>query len=903
MGARPRPGLTSDEAARLLAAHGPNALAEPAPPSRARRFGRNLGHLFALLLWAGAALALLAGLPELAVAIAVVVLVNAVFATAQELRAERATEALRRMLPRLARVRRDGVETEVQAEGLVPGDLLVLRPGDRISADGDLVAETELRVDESTLTGESWPVAPAGRVRAGTWVTGGVGEAVVTATGMGTELGRIAELTQAGEERSPLERELDRLTRFVALLVLGLGTAFFLAAGALGIGLKERFVFAIGVMVANVPEGLLPTVTLSLALATQRMARRDALVRRLSAVETLGETTVVCTDKTGTLTENELTVQVVWTPAATFEVEGAGYSPHGRFRTDGEVVHPHELDELLRAGLLCNDTRLEPGTGGWHVVGDPTEAALITLAAKGGLHHPVEAGRAPRLAELPFDSRRMRMTTVHATAAGRVAYVKGAPESVLGCTRASAAERERAAQAARGLEAAGLRVLALARRPLGADVAATGEALERDLELLGLVGMLDPPRPHVADAIARCRRAGIRVVMVTGDSGPTACAVARRIGLVGDACDLVEGAELDALADERLVQLVRRGSVVFARIAPEGKLRLARALRAAGEVVAMTGDGVNDAPALREADIGIAMGRGGTDVARETADMVLVDDDFASIVAAVEEGRAVYANIRRFAAYHFCSNVGELVPFLVWGLSGGAVPLPLVVMQVLAIDLGTDMLPAIALGTERAEPGTMDRPPRPRTERLLGRATLARVYGYVGPLEGLAAMTSFLWAYWLAGWRPGEPLADAGSLYVQATGMTTLGVVAAQVGAGLAMRTDRRSILAVGLLSNRFLLAGIAVEAGLALALVSVPVLQDVFHTRPLGWEHWALLALWPPLVLAAEEGRKAVVRRRLRGGRRSLRTRYRVRIADGPDAPRAQEGDAAGDHRQGDPP
>jgi magnesium-transporting ATPase (P-type) len=695
-------------------------------------------------------------------------------------------------------------------------------------------------------------------------VTGGVGEAVVTATGMSTELGRIAALTQGGDrERSPLERELDRLTRFVAVLVFGLGAAFFLTAGALGMGLRERFVFAIGVMVANVPEGLLPTVTLSLALATQRMARRNALVRHLAAVETLGETTVICTDKTGTLTKNELTAQVVWTPTHSVAVEGAGYSPHGRFREDGRVVHPAELDELLRAGLLCNDTRLEPGAEGWRVVGDPTEAALITLAAKGGLHHPTEAGLAPRLAELPFDSARMRMATVHATPGGRVAYVKGAPEAVLARAAGDDAFVTRALRAARELEGRGLRVLALARRAVDETTPLTADALERDLELLGLVGMLDPPRPEVAGAIARCRRAGIRIVMVTGDSGPTACAVARQIGLVGDACTVVEGPELDSLSDDELTRLVARGNVVFARIAPEGKLRLARALRADGEIVAMTGDGVNDAPALREADIGVAMGIAGTDVARETADLVLVDDDFSSIVAAVEEGRAVHANIRRFAAYHFCSNVGELVPFLVWGLSGGAVPLPLVVMQVLAIDLGTDMLPAIALGTERAEPGVMERPPRRQTERLLNRATVARVYGYVGLIEGLAAMTSFLWAYWLAGWRPGDALADAGPLYVQATGMTCLGVVAAQVGAGLAMRTDRRSIFSVGLLSNRFLLAGIAVELALAVALVELPVLQELFHTRPLGWEHWALLAVWPPVVVAAEEARKAIVRRR----------------------------------------
>jgi magnesium-transporting ATPase (P-type) len=405
-------------------------------------------------------------------------------------------------------------------------------------------------------------------------------------------------------------------------------------------------------------------------------------------------------------------------------------------------------------------------------------------------------------------------------------------------------------------------VLAVARRVLPDDCPLRPDEVEAELELLGLVGILDPPRAEVAAALAQCRRAGIRVVMVTGDSPLTAAAVAEEIGLAHGGGPAILGGELDAMPDDELLRTLER-NVVFARISPEQKLRLARVLRAAGEVVAMTGDGVNDAPALREADIGIAMGITGTDVAKETADMVLVDDDFASIVAAVEEGRAIYANIRRFASYHFCSNVGELVPFLVWGLSGGAIPLPLVVMQVLAIDLGTDMLPALALGTERAEPGTMERPPRPRSERLLGPRALARVYGFVGPLEGLAALSSFFFAYLLAGWRPGGTLAASGPLYVQATTMTQTAIVMSQVGAGLALRTDRRSVRSVGLLSNRFLLAAIAVELALAVALVYVPGLNDAFHQRPLEPWHWVFLLCWAPLVFLAEEGRKLLVRRR----------------------------------------
>jgi magnesium-transporting ATPase (P-type) len=860
----PAGGLTGAQARALLAEVGPNVLVHPAPPRHLRAFLAKLVHLFALLLWAGAALAWIAGEPELSAAIAVVVLVNAVFSFAQEYRAERATEALRRMLPQEAVVVRDGAETVVSAEELVPGDLLVLRAGDRVSADADVVEESELRLDLSALTGEARAVRSQGHVRAGTYVARGTARAVVRATGMATEFGRIAALTQSTREgRSPLEHELDRLTRLVAVLSLAIGTAFFLLAGFAGMDTEDRLVFAIAITVANVPEGLLPTVTLALALGTQRMAGRNALVRRLSSVETLGATTVICTDKTGTLTENEMTVQRVWTAGGEYTVEGAGYEPFGRFRRNGTVADPGPLEELLRCALLCNDARLVSREGGWTVRGDPTEGALVVLAEKGGLRHEQETARAPRVHELAFDSTRKRMSTVHLAGGERIAYVKGAAEELVPLTTLGPDARAEALAAAEALERQGLRVLALARRSLADGVPLDVRDVERELELLGLVGMLDPPRPEVPEAIERCRRAGIRIVMVTGDSGTTARAVADRIGLVDPGTTVVTGHELAGLDDAALDETLAEGHAIFARIAPEQKLRLVHALRRRGEIVAVTGDGVNDAPALREADIGVAMGREGTDVARETADMILLDDNFATIVAAVEEGRAIYANIRRFAAYHFCSNVGELVPFLVWGLSGGAIPLPLVVMQVLAIDLGTDMLPAIALGTERAEPGTMERPPRPRGERLLNRRVLARVYGFVGPLEGLAAMTSFFVGFLLGGWRPGQTLPSSGPVYVQATTMTATAIMTSQVGAGMAMRTDRRSVFSVGLLSNRFLLVGIAFELALAAALIWVPGLNAAFHQGPLSAPQVLFLLLWPPVVLGAEELRKWVVRRR----------------------------------------
>ena len=870
--AEPASGLSSADAAARLAQFGPNVLAEPRRPGNVRRFAANLVHLFAVLLWVGALLALLGGLPQLAAAIVVVVLVNAVFAYIQEHRAEKASQALRSVLPHNARVRRDGHELLVSAEELVPGDVLALEAGDRIGADAEIVSRHELRVDNSTLTGESRPVEPERFVHAGTHVTRGRAEAVVVATGMLTEFGKIADLTQRAEAKpSPLELELRHVTRLVALVSFGLGAVFFVVAGFLGMGVEERFVFAIGVMVANVPEGLLPTVTLALALATQRMARRNALVRRLSSVETLGETTVICTDKTGTLTENEMTVQRVWTPwHGAFAVEGVGYEPFGRFLQRGAVVDPQPLGELLRCGLLCNDAHIAQGASGFQAIGDPTEAALVVLAEKAGLRHEHEAARRPRVTEIPFDSDRKRMTTVHLGGSGHIAYVKGAAEVLVPRTTLTVREQNEALDAAREMERSALRVLAFARRELSG---AASHDIERELEFLGLVGMLDPPRPEVADAIARCRSAGIRVVMVTGDSGDTAAAIGRAIGLVDEDPHVIGPEELDALDDGSLLERVGEREVIFARISAEQKLRLARLLRASGEIVAMTGDGVNDAPALKEADIGVAMGRTGTDVAREAADIVLLDDNFASIVSAVEEGRAVYDNIRRFAAYHFCSNVGELLPFVTWGVSGGAIPLPLTVMQVLAIDLGTDMLPAIALGTERAEPGTMTRPPRRRDERLLSRRVLARVYGFVGLIEGIGAMTSFFLGNLFGGWRPPAGLPDSGTAYLQATTMTQTAIVMGQVGAGQAMRTERRSVFSIGLLSNRLLLVGIAFEVLLAVALVYVPGLNGAFHQAPIPLWWWLALVVWAPIVFFAEEARKAVVRR-LAGAPKGMETR-----------------------------
>jgi calcium-translocating P-type ATPase len=828
---------------------------------------------FAVLLWVGGVLALLAGMPQLGWAIFAVIVVNGSFGFIQEYRAERAVLALQRLLPREVTVVRDGVERRVPASGLVPGDVVRLEEGDHVPADLHILTADGLRVDQSALTGESYAVikrpgdgdqrAAVPRLEryelvfAGSSVVGGSGAAVVVATGMETEIGGVAHLTQAmAEPSSPLEREMIRVTRIVTALALGIGGLFLgLGIGTGLLGPVEGLIFTLGVIVANVPEGLLPTMTLALALAVQRLARRHAIVRRLSAVETLGAATVICTDKTGTVTEGHMAVRAVWTAAGTCAPDG--------FERAGEDVR-----ELLRTAVLASLATPDRG--------DPMERALVTTASGLGLDHAQVRAAAPLVGAHPFDSFRKRMTLVRGDGAGLVACVKGAPKEMLAlCTTIRIADavaplgealREGFLHEHDRLAGEGLRLLAVARRVLPRALAhAPEQEVEHELTLLGFVAFWDPPRAEVPAAVALCQRAGIRVIMVTGDYGLTGQAIGRRIGLAVD--KVVNGREVERLDGESLRRLVAEPGVLFARMSPVNKLAVVHALKAGGDVVAVTGDGVNDAPALRQADIGVAMGRRGTEVAREAAEMVLADDNFATIVSAVRQGRVIYANMGKFVRYIFASNVPELVPFLAFVLFG--VPLPLTVMQILAVDLGTDLIPALGLGSEPPEPDVMDRPPRPRHERLLGASRLLHAYAFLGVLEAVLSLAGFFWVYWLAGWRPGRPLAATGDLYRRATTMTLAGIVAAQVGNVFACRTERESVLRVGLLRNRLVLAGIVVELLVLAALIGVPALRDVFGLAPLGLEEWLPLLAFPAIVLGVEETRKWVVRRRRPRARR----------------------------------
>ena len=917
-------GLTQHEAESRQATGGKNLIEAAKRRSPVLAFLSNFTHLMAILLWAAGIIAFLAGMPELGVAVWLVNVINGCFSFWQEARASKATEALKKMLPAYASVVRDGAEQKILAEDLVVGDVMLLAEGDKISADARVVRASDLQVDQSTLTGESSPARKSADavleedltraetpnlVFAGTSVSEGNGRVVVTSIGMDTEFGKIAHLTQSMEDvQSPLQKQLDRLTKQVTLFALAMGAVFFLL-DVLFVhnGLATSFIFALGMIVAFIPEGLLPTVTLSLAMAVQRMSRRNALVKKLSSVEALGSTSVICTDKTGTLTQNEMTVNHLWTVSREYEVTGVGYAPTGELTSEGRTwsaSDDEDLRLLVVGGALCSNARLlvpEKEGGRYAVLGDPTEACLLTACRKAGIDPAAQEKETPRVRELPFESRRKRMTTVHQLSepidgARRVAYVKGAPNEVVrlserirrngSSVEMSDEERQAIMDANDRYAREGLRVLALAYRPLSPDDPSVPSAIsdyapdtiERHLTFVGLLIMQDPPRPEVAAAVAECRRASIRVVMITGDYGLTAVSIARKIGIVQGADPrVISGLELEKMDDAKLREALM-DEVVFARMAPEQKLRVVSMLQAMGDIVAVTGDGVNDAPALKKADIGVAMGITGTDVAKEAADMILTDDNFASIVHAIEEGRAVYANIRKFMMYILNSNVPEAVPSAVYLLSAGVVPLPLTTMQILTIDLGTDMMPALGLGCEPPEADVMGRPPRDPHESLLNRRVVARAFLWYGLLGAAASLAAYFFAQLQGGWRPGMTLfgvgADLDPAYVRATTMALAAIVFSQIGEVWNCRTETDSVFSVGLFSNRQINLGIVFEVFLVVLLSVVPPLREIFHTSPLAPLDYAFLCLLPPVILLMEELRKAIVRKRHNQMRRPATSR-----------------------------
>ncbi len=840
-------GLSADEAGIRLERHGPNAIREGKRRGPARMFFAQFADFMIVVLLIAAVISGIVGEPADTAAIVVIVILNAVIGFVQEYRAERAMEALKKMAAPTASVRRDGKVGTVAAVRVVPGDVVQLEVGNVVPADLRLAEAAQLEIAEAALTGESQPVqkgtellatpdVPLGDRRnmayKGTTVTRGRGVGVVVGTGMATELGRIATmLTREAEVRTPLQKRLAAFATRLAWAVLAICAIVFAAGLIRGEPIILMFLTAVSLAVAAIPEALPAVVTISLALGAGRMARQNALIRRLPAVETLGSITFICSDKTGTLTENRMRVESLHVNGQVLPGENA----------------PEPWPTLLRAMALCNDARSGDGEG---LTGDPTEIALLQAAAIRGYDKSALERDQPRVSELPFDSDRMRMATVHRVESGAIAYVKGAPEAVLErapwrltASGPSPLDAVEVLAEAESMAAKGMRVLAVACRSLDRIPEPLEEA-EEDLCFLGLVGLLDPPREEAGRAVAECRSAGITPIMITGDHPATARAIARRLGILDNGEGIITGPELAALSDEALATRVRDVQV-YARVDPEQKIRIVKALQSKGEFVAMTGDGVNDAPALKRAEIGIAMGRMGTDVAREASAMVLLDDNFATIVQAVREGRRIFDNIRKFIKYTMTSNSGEiwtifLAPFL-------GLPIPLLPIHILWINLVTDGLPGLALAPEPAERNVMRRPPRPPNESIFAHGMWQHIL-WVGLLMGAVSLITQAWAY------------HTGSAHWQTMVFTVLCL--SQLGHALAVRSENASLFTLGIGSNRPLAGAVALTVALQLAVIYFPAANTIFKTQPLSAKELMLCLVLSTSVFWAVEVEKWMIRR-----------------------------------------
>jgi calcium-translocating P-type ATPase len=883
-----RRGLSSSEAQRRLREYGPNRVQRLGREPSVLRLVREFIQFFSIILWVAAGLAFLAewldpgqGMARIGVALVVVILVSGIFSFWQEYRVERTLAALQKLLPQQAKVLRDGSVHPMAIEEIAPGDIVMLEAGDNIPADCRLIEGFGVRVNTATITGEALSKAlnadpsddvdliHSGNVLlAGTSVVSGQATAVVFATGGLTEFGKIAHLSQATSSVvSPLRNQLAHLSRLIAVLAIVIGVTFFAIGAAIDVPFWQDFIFSIGIIVAMVPEGLLPTLTLALVLAAQRMAKRNVLIRHLTSVETLGSTTVICTDKTGTLTENRMQIRELV----------LGNERYSAAAVDGWSRLADAHRDFFLAANLCHDVKIAQSAGKAGLLGDPMEIALVEMGRKAMPGLP----GFPRLDEISFDSDRMRQSVVHQMPEGPVLFCKGALESVLPlCSLISSgrsaqpldmAARQRLLRVQEAMAESGLRVLASASRRLPA--AWRHDLLEEHLVFQGLIGFEDPPRPEVPEAARRCREAGIKVVIVTGDHPHTAAAVARRTGIITSANPtIITGDQLRKTSAIGLQLALDAPEVVFARVAADQKMRIVQALINKRHIVAVTGDGVNDAPALKAAHIGIAMGVTGTDVAKEAADVVLLDDNFASIVSAVEEGRAVFQNIRKFLTYVLVHNVAELVPYLAFVLF--KIPLALTPIQILAIDMGTDSLTALGLGVERPDQQIMHLQPRSQRERLLSWPVALRAYLFLGVIEAAAAMTAFFFTLWGSGWSYGRLLPEDDPLYLRATTACLTAIVFMQIVNVFLCRSSVRSVLSMRLLDNPLILSGVALEIALILVIDYTSIGNFVLDTAPVPTMLWLILIPMAIGMIALEELRKWIARKMLAGRGLEFRAR-----------------------------
>ena len=882
-----REGLSSLEAQRRAQQYGPNELERRETVNWPKEVWKQLTGPLALLLWFAAALELVIGQTTIGVAIVLVIVINAIFALVEERQAEQSVEALSAYMPERTTAMRDAHVMTIDVAELVPGDVILVEEGERVPADIRLI-EAELELDMSALTGESQPVqrcaemvdsgVPKLEARdlafMGSTVTEGEARGVVFATGMRTELGRIASMSQSVEEEpSPLEREVRRLCELIAVIAVAMAILFVpIAHFGAGLSLTDSVVLAVGLLAGQVPEGLMPAITLSLAVAVRSLAKQGAVVKHMSAVETLGTTDVICTDKTGTLTENRMRPVAVWTQTRVNDMTAA-HDNGSDGRSDDAA-----LPAVGRAVVACSNAHLEE-SGDY--VGDPTEVGLMQIGRELGASVDDEERDQNRIALYHFDSGLKLMSTADQVGEERWLHTKGAPEAVLNrCETVMGADGETIPldeDRRRSIDAQisewsgeGMRLIAVAQRRLPDDEPPPKERdeVERQMTLLGVVSMEDPPRAEAAAAIASCHKAGIRIHVITGDHPLTAAAIARRVGVgAGGELRTVMADKIDTMPQNELTELLSGDEeLVFARATPEAKLRIADTLKDLGHVVAMTGDGVNDAPALRAADIGIAMGKSGTDVARESATMVLTDDNFATIEAAIKAGRTVYDNIRKFIIYIFAHATPESVPFLVFGLSGAKVPLALPVLMLLAFDVGSETLPSLALSRDPSTPGIMKQAPRDPNEPLIQKPMLVRAWLFLGVIVSALAFVGFFYVLLDAGWHPGDPTGNGHPLhhaYLQAATMYWVGMMAGQMGTAFAVRTRRAPLKSVGAFTNHWLLKAEAGVIAFAALFMYVPPFQRLLGTAALPPRYLVILIPYPFIVLGADELRKWVVRRR----------------------------------------
>jgi len=875
-------GLTAEEAKKRLKKYGYNELATKEGPTIWERFLEQFKDFLVLILIAASIVSIIVGEVTDSIVILIIVVLNAILGVVQESKAGKALEALKKMAAPQASVIRNGKRQEIPARELVPGDVVILETGDYVPADVRLFESVNLKIEEASLTGESVPVEKDASVvydeekplgdrdntaYMSTVVTYGRGKGIVVSTGMNTEIGQIAEMLESYEdEQTPLQKKLTEFGKWLGIICLAVVAVVFVLGLLRGEPILEMFMTSISLAVAAIPEGLPAVVTIVLALGMQRMVKRNAIIKKLHAVETLGSTTTICSDKTGTLTQNEMTVVSIYTNNEFTQVTGRGYKPAGKFLKNDKETDPDKdphLSLLLKIGALCNDAKLEKieeesAEDSWRIIGDPTEGALVVAASKAGMWSDDLNREYVRKQEIPFDSERKRMTTFHSNPEdkGYLAFVKGAPDIVLDLCKSIYENNEireltedkkaRILDANRKMAKQALRVLAVAYKPVEEIPRHPDpQKHEKDLIFVGLLGMIDPARPEAAKAVEVCKSAGIRPIMITGDYRETAVAIAKELKIMDENSKALTGVELDKMDDNELEKVIDDVDV-YARVSPQHKVRIVSVLKKKGEITAMTGDGVNDAPALKKADIGVAMGITGTDVAKETAEMILIDDNFASIISAIEEGRIIFSNIRKFVFFLLTCNIAEiLVIFLAMVLGW---PIPLIPIQILWLNLVTDAFPALALGMEPGEPGIMKQPPRNPDEPILNRKIQRKII-----IQSIAMTAATLGIYYLT-------LQTTQNLTIARTfAFVTLST--SELLRAFTVRSETTSVFELGLFSNKYMLWGNIISFILILMVVYVPFLRNVFQTVPLTLSHWAYILAFAAIPFAAAEIGKALIK------------------------------------------